>query len=189
MAFWRGFYNCLQSVRIGPFPRSPLLQSAPAGGRLGGMGRTAISIIPFILCACRGEDDAAARRECAEARVVEERDPRAGLEIRRRVWEEMPFTGTPEATRCGREIAERLGRVRLAVSQDQRGDPEAVEGCAFALEAVEVFAGSARPPFRRRWAERLLERCLRVVGRAWTREPESPRLEDLYGRLKRKTGG
>lgn len=100
----------------------------------------------------------------------------------------MPFTGTPGAQECGRDIAERMGRVRLIVSRDERGDPEAVEGCAWALEAVELFGASAKPPFRKRWAERLLERCLRVVGRAWTRAPGDRRLEELHGRLKARSG-
>ncbi|HUT76580.1 MAG TPA: hypothetical protein VM285_02780 [Polyangia bacterium] len=138
-----------------------------------------------LLGACRGEDDAAARALCAEARLAEVRDPVEGLRLRRRVWEEMPFTGTAGAASCGREIAERMGRVRLLVSRDERGDPEVVEGCAWALEAVDVFGASAKPPFRKRWAERLLERCLRVVGRAWTRTPGDRRLEELHGRLKR----
>jgi hypothetical protein len=141
-----------------------------------------------VLGACRGEDDAAARRLCAEARLIEARDPPAALRLRLRVWEEMPFTGTPGAEECGREIAERMGRVRLAVSRDVRGGKAAVEGCAWALQAVEIFDRSANPPFRRRWAERLLERCLTVVGRAWTRSPEDPRLAELHERLQARPG-
>jgi hypothetical protein len=141
-----------------------------------------------LLGACRGEDDAAARALCAEARLIEARDPVAALRLRRRVWEEMPFTGTTGAAECGREIAARMGRVRLAVSRDERGDEATVEGCAWALEAVEVFAASANPPFRRRWAARLLERCLTVVGRAWTRSPADRRLEELHERLQARSG-
>jgi hypothetical protein len=145
-----------------------------------------------LLCAvllggCRGEDDIAARRLCAEARLVEARDPLAALRLRRRVWEEMPFTGTPGAEECGREIAERMGRVRLAVSRDERGDPATVDGCAWTLQAVELFDGSVNPPFRRNWAERLLERCLRVVDRAWARSPEDPGLAELHEKMKRRS--
>jgi hypothetical protein len=151
------------------------------------MLRVSASLCLALLGSCRGADDAAARRLCDEARLVEARDPAAGLRLRRRVWQEMPYTGTPGAEACGREIAERMGRVRLLVSRDERGDAEAVDGCAWALEAVELFDGSASPPFRRRWAVRLLERCVRVVGRAWIRSPEDPRLAGLHSRLERRS--
>ena len=50
---------------------------------------------------------------------------------------------------------------------------------------MEVFSGSVNPPFRKHWAERLMERCATVTGRAWTRDPDNPGLMALHRRLEK----
>jgi hypothetical protein len=48
-----------------------------------------------------------------------------------------------------------------------------------------AFEGALHLPYRAHWARRLAERCVDVVGRAWTRDPDSQRLADLNARLKK----
>jgi len=143
------------------------------------------SLVVVAAAACRSADEEQASSLCAEARAIEERDGRAALELRRKVWEEMPTAGTPSSRACGREVRERMGSVRVLVVTDETGAPEAVDGCAWAADAIEVFRASINPPFRKTWAERLAERCLDVVGRAWTREPDSEPLRELNARLRK----
>jgi hypothetical protein len=78
-----------------------------------------------------------------------------------------------------------MGEVRILVSADTRGAPAAVDGCEWAATALDVFEGSARLPFRERWARRLMRRCVDVIGRAWAREPDSERLSALNDQLKK----
>jgi len=138
---------------------------------------------------CRSSDDERAAEICAEARSLEDKDPKRSLELRRKVWEEMPTAGTPSARACGREVRERMGKVRVLVVTDEKGSPEAVEGCAWTADVLEAFDGALIPPYRAHWARRLAERCVDVIGRAWTRAPDDPRLADLTARLKKLSVG
>jgi hypothetical protein len=137
------------------------------------------------MAACRSEDDSRARRMCDEAAALEKNDPRAALRLVRETWEKLPTTGTAGAIECGHGIAKRMGKVRLLVASDERGAPATVDGCEWAADAVEIFDGSTRPPYKERWARRLMERCVTAVGRAWTREPDDERLARLCERLKK----
>ncbi len=154
-----------------------------------GSARFIVSVIPwlaFVLVpCCRMDDNAQALKLCRQAESLDTTDPRGALELKRRIWEEFPTTGTPAAIECARRVRERMGRVRALVSHDKRGDIETVEGCAWAADAVEVFSGSVNPPYREHWALRLMERCVDVVGRAWTRDPDSRRYAELNERLKK----
>lgn len=149
-----------------------------------GAGFTVTVLLTSTLAGCRSADEDRARELCDEARELEATDPRAALELRRKVWEEMPTSGTPSAKRCGREVRERMGKVRALVAHDETGAPGAIEGCAWIAVAMEAFDGALHLPYRAHWARRLAERCLNVIGRAWTREPDSKRLADLNARLK-----
>jgi hypothetical protein len=151
-----------------------------------------LSAIGFAVClvsvaaaiGCRSSDEDQAAELCDQARALEGKEQRRSLELRREVWEEMPTAGTASARACGREVRERMGRVRLLVVTDEIGAPEAIDGCAWTADAMEAFGASISPPYRTSWARRLAERCIDVVGRAWTREPDSKRLADLNARLK-----
>jgi hypothetical protein len=134
---------------------------------------------------CRTGDQEQAQRRCDEARALDSGDQRRALEIRRQIHEEVPTSGTRAARECVREVRERMGKVRALVSHDEIGEPDTVAGCGWAADAMEVFAGSANLPYRDHWARRLAERCLTVVGRAWTRAPDSKPLADLSSRLKK----
>lgn len=136
-----------------------------------------------MLLGCRSTDEAAAEHRCAQAATFDRTDPERALRIRRQVWEELPYTGTRAAKECGRQVRERMGGARTLVAHDERGTPDAVDGCEWTASAMEVFADSIKPPYRRHWARRLAERCIRVVGRAWTREPSSQRFAELNARL------
>jgi hypothetical protein len=133
---------------------------------------------------CRNADEAEAARLCRVAEGVEKDNPRAALELKRRIWEQMPTAGTVAAADCLRSVREKMGRVRVLVVEDASGATDAVDGCAWAVMAMEVFKGSSNPPFRRHWGRRLMERCIHVVGRAWTRDPDNPRYRELNERLK-----
>ena len=132
---------------------------------------------------CRDADERAAERRCAEAAAFDESDPERALRIRRQVWEELPYTGTRASRECGRIVRERMGGARALVAHDERGSAAAVDGCEWTATAMEVFAGSIKPPYRHHWARRLAERCIHVVGRAWTRDPASERYAALNARL------
>lgn len=134
---------------------------------------------------CRSDGERTARKLCEEARAMDATDPRGALVLRRRIWEKLPTTGTPSAAECGRDVKLKMGSVRVLVATDEAGDPAAVDGCAWAADAVEVFAGSPKLPYRAHWTRRLMERCQTVVERAWTREPDSERLRHLHERLER----
>jgi hypothetical protein len=136
----------------------------------------AAGVCALVGFGCRGAAEAQADALCARAETVERTDPRAALELRRAIWEEMPTAGTAGARRCLRTVRERMGQVRVRVSEDREGGEEAVAGCAWVAETLEVFEGVAAPPFRLRWAGRLMERCKVVVGRAWARRPDDPAL-------------
>jgi len=138
-----------------------------------------------LAVSCRREDNALARRMCEEADALDTANPRAALVLRRKIWEQLPTTGTAGAAECGRRVRRRMGEVRILVSADTRGAPATVDGCEWAAEALDVFEGSTRLPFREGWARRLMERCVDVVGRAWAREPDSARLRTLNDRLKK----
>ena len=140
-------------------------------------------IATLQLVGCRTSDEAAAEQLCAEAQALDSTDSKRALLLQRRVWEEMPYTGTRAAKRCGRHVRERMGRARAKVAHDKRGSTEAVEGCEWVANAMEVFGDSVNPPYRQHWARRLAERCVRVIGRAWTRNPESANLAALNVRL------
>lgn len=139
-------------------------------------------VLPAWGCRPSGEDIAA--RLCREADSLEAADVRGALELRRRIWEQMPTTGTGAAKACVQPIREEMGRVRLLVAEDKRGEAAAVDGCEWAVEVVEVFGDSPHPPFRIHWARRLMDRCAAVVGRAWARSPETARYADLSRRMK-----
>lgn len=134
---------------------------------------------------CRTSDGERAAELCAQARAMEATDRKGSLELRRKVWEEMPTAGTPSAKECGREVRVKMGSVRVLVATDETGAPEAIEGCAWAADAMEAFDGALIPPYRVHWARRLAERCVDVIGRAWTREPDSKPLRDLSARLEK----
>jgi hypothetical protein len=134
---------------------------------------------------CRSSDEERAAELCARSRAMEAEDRRAALRLRRKVWEEMPTAGTPSARECGREVKVKMGSVRVLVVTDETGAPEAIDGCAWAADAMEAFDGALIPPYRTSWARRLAERCVHVVGRAWTREPDSKQLRDLSARLEK----
>ena len=147
-------------------------------------------IIAVILTAaplfgCRGGDEDRAFKMCKKAELMAYRDSRSSLELKRRIAEEMPTAGTVTASRCLRSVRERMGRVRVLVKEDLDGKAATVEGCAWVVDAVEVFKHSTNPPFRRHWANRLLEQCADVVGRAWTRDPDAPHFMELNQRLKK----
>jgi len=168
----------------GPLPAiAPLWQTGHMRSSL--VIPAALATAALSTAGCRGEDEALASDMCRQARALERADQLAGLRLQRRVWEEAPTTGTSAAEECGRSIRARMGRVRALVSHDQRGSPAAVEGCAWTADVVEAFSGAASRPYRKAWASRLLERCVAVVGRAWTRDPDSARLSHLGGRLER----
>jgi hypothetical protein len=135
------------------------------------------------LAGCRSPAEEEAARLCAEAAALSRKDPRGALELERRLWSEMPTAGTAAARRCLRSVRERMGEIRLLVTEDEAGEAATITGCAWAADAMEVFADCPNPPFRRHWAERLAERCLTVVGRAWTREPNSAAHAELSARL------
>ena len=155
--------------------------------RIGAKRALALTASMAILAAqgCRSEDENEARKLCAEARAMDATDPRGALILRRRIWEQLPTTGTPSANGCGRDVKLRMGSVRVLVATDEAGDPAAVDGCAWAADAVEVFAGSPKLPYKAHWTRRLMERCQTVIERAWTREPESVRLRALHERLEK----
>ena len=138
------------------------------------------------LVGCRGRDEVRASKMCEQAESLEKKgEVRAALELKRKILEGMPTAGTVAAKRCLRPVRSRMGRVRLLVREDQQGEKETIDGCAWAADVVEVFHQSVRPPFRRHWAGRLMAQCVVVVGRAWTRSPDSRRLRELSDRLKR----
>ena len=141
------------------------------------------AIITLTGCRSAGEEEAV--RLCSQADRLDKTDQRAALVLRRKIWEELPTTGTSGASECGRKVRERMGRVRTLVAHDTLGDRETVKGCAWAVDAFEVFKGATRLPFRERWARRLMERCVAVVGRAWTRDVDSKHLRSLNERLKK----
>lgn len=149
--------------------------------------KSAVTRIALLVClaasGCRLDDDRLARQKCGEARAMDSADPRGALVLRRKIWEELPTTGTRSAADCGRDVKLRMGRVRVLVATDKSGEAEAVEGCAWAADAVEVFAGSTNLPYKADWTRRLMERCATVIERAWTREPDSERLRTLHDRL------
>ncbi len=154
--------------------------------------RFIVAIIPglafFLVPCCRMDDNEQALDLCRQAESLDTTDPRGALELKRKIWEEFPTTGTPAAIECARRVREKMGRVRTLVSHDKRGDIDTVEGCAWAADAVEVFSGSVNPPYREHWARRLMERCVDVVGRAWTRDPDNRRYAELNKKLKRLSG-
>ncbi len=140
-----------------------------------------------LLNGCRGADEAEAERLCRRAEALKQTDPRAALELKRRIWEQMPTAGTIAARRCGRTVREKMGNVRALVSHDETGSEDTVDGCAWAAMATAVFEDSTSPPFRVHWARRLMERCITVVGRAWTRDPDSSRYAELTALLKKQS--
>ena len=144
-----------------------------------------LGALPGASVGCALQAEAEAERICEKARGLEETAPRAGLETLRRMAQEMPTAGTAAAARCLRPLKERMGRVRTQVTMDRAGDPETLEGCSWAVDAMEVFAEMPNPPFKMRWARRLMERCAVSVGRAWTRAPDDPHLRSLHERLVR----
>ncbi len=144
----------------------------------------ALGLIMGALTACRDSDEARAEALCEEAKALEKRDPRAALELKRRLYEEMPTAGTRASRRCLQPVRAKMGAIRVRVSEDETGEAATLEGCTWAADVLEAFAQSVNPPFKRRWAESLMERCVIVVGRAWTRAPDDPALMALHERLK-----
>ena len=147
---------------------------------------TSIAVITTTVgfVGCRSGDENRATEMCRHAEHLEQQDRRSSLELKRRIAEEMPTAGTVAANRCLRSVRERMGRVRLLVKEDQIGAEKTVDACAWLVDAVEVFEHSTTPPFRKHWANRLLEQCADVLGRAWTRDPDAPRYMRLNQRLK-----
>ncbi len=141
-----------------------------------------------VLAGCRTSDEAEATRLCRKATALEKSSPRASLELKRRIWEQMPTSGTSAAARCARPIREKMGRMRVIITRDETGAKKSVDACAWVAMAMEVFEGSVKPPFRRRWAERMMETCVTVVGRAWTRKPDSSYYSDQTTRFKKLSG-
>ncbi|MCP4605950.1 MAG: hypothetical protein GY847_36460 [Proteobacteria bacterium] len=135
------------------------------------------------LTRCRGADEAEANRLCREAESLMKNDPCAALKLKRHIWEQMPTAGTVSASKCMRPIREKMGHVRVLVFHDKTGEQKTVEGCKWAAIATEVFRNSISPPFRKHWARRLMERCIAVVGRAWTRTPDDPGYAELNAKL------
>jgi hypothetical protein len=143
-------------------------------------------LVVFSLPGCRGEDEARAREMCRRAEALEAKQQiREALALRREVSEEMPTAGTVAAKRCLRPVRRDMGRVRLLVRDDEKGEAKTIEGCTWAADVVEVFSKSVNPPFRRHWAGRLMAQCRTVVGRAWTRAPDSIELKELSERLRK----
>jgi hypothetical protein len=145
----------------------------------------AILLAILVFGSCCGSDEARAEVMCQKANAIEKKNPRAALALMRQMHEEMPTAGTSAAKACLQPIRKRMGEVRVLISEDETGETAAIEGCDWVADAMEVFAGSVNPPFRRRWAKRLMERCAVVVGRAWTRNPDSQTLMRLNKRLKK----
>jgi len=141
-----------------------------------------------ILAGCRTEDEAEAARLCRKSEILEKSNPRASLELKRRIWEQMPTSGTNAAARCARPIREKMGRMRVIITRDENGAKVSVDACAWVALAMEVFEGSVNPPFRKHWAERMMETCVTVVGRAWTRDPDSSYYSEMTTRLNRLSG-
>ena len=144
-----------------------------------------ICISSLMLWGCRCSDEALAQELCAKADRLDASDPIQALRVRKQVWANLPTTGTAAAKVCGRKLRVRMGHARALVVQDKRGNAETITECEWAAHAVAIFAGCSHPPFRKRWARRLLERCINVVGRAWTRDPDSARLAHLTEMLKK----
>ncbi|MCP4673951.1 MAG: hypothetical protein GY854_00210 [Deltaproteobacteria bacterium] len=140
------------------------------------------------LVGCRGEDEAEAIRLCRKAEALEKSDLKESLELRRRIWERMPTFGTNAAAQCVRYVREKMGRMRVIITRDETGAKESVDACAWVALAMEVFEGSGKPPFRRHWAERMMETCVTVVGRAWTRRPDSSYYAEQTTRFKGLSG-
>ena len=148
--------------------------------------KVAAMMIVLSLVQCRGRDEVRAHKMCGQAEALEKRgEVRAALELKRQILEEMPTAGTVAAKGCLRPVRSKMGQVRLLVRSDKQGDKETIEGCKWAADVVEVFYQSVRPPFRRHWAGRLMADCVVVVGRAWTRDPDSTQLYELSERLKK----
>jgi hypothetical protein len=146
-----------------------------------------LSVVCFgvimTLAGCRRGDESRAEVMCEKAKALEKENPRAALALKRHIYEEMPTAGTRAARVCLEPIRTRMGAVRVLISEDERGDRTAIEGCIWAADVMEVFARSVSPPFKRRWARRLMERCTAVVGRAWTRAPDDETLMVLSTRF------
>jgi hypothetical protein len=57
---------------------------------------------------CRASDEARAEAMCRKAESLEEKSPRAALELKRQTHEEMPTAGTAAARTCLRSVRERM---------------------------------------------------------------------------------
>ncbi len=138
-----------------------------------------------MLPACRYDAQKQAQQLCRRAGELADTDQVASLQLIRRVWEQMPTTGTPAAQQCGRQVRERMGKVRALVEHDDVGRESTIAACTWLADALDAFAGCERPPFRRHWTPPLAKRCLDVVGRAWARAPDSNTFSALTERLKK----
>ncbi len=139
-----------------------------------------------LLCGisgCRSEDEAVAEKLCNEIKSNSNISQRQSLEIMRRLIQKPPTAGTTAARRCVRSLTEEFGRMRLAVYTDEIGSVRAVKACDWAADTMEVFQKVPNPPFKMQWMKKLIEKCVVVVGRAWSGDPENLQIRELHERL------
>lgn len=133
---------------------------------------------------CRSADEAQAQAMCDKADALKERNPKAALALKRQLYEEMPTAGTAAAKACLVPVREKMGRVRVLVSEDKKGETATLDGCIWAADVMETFSSTPHPPFKKKWAKRLMAQCVTMVGRAWTRYPDDPHLRALSKRFR-----
>ena len=138
-----------------------------------------IALMPLFFTCCTENGERKAKQMCARAAELEKTDAAKSIAITKKMWEELPTTGTSEARRCGKAFRKKMGLVRSMVHHDKRGDEETIAGCEWVAESVKAFQTSVHPPFRMHWAIHLLRDCKQVLGRAWAREPDSARYLQL----------
>jgi hypothetical protein len=127
---------------------------------------------------CMGEAESTIRQACAEAAKNE--FPRKSMEMMRRFMREMPAVAEDA---CMPLLHKKLEKVRRLLTADKAGERATIEGCEWAADAMEVFGDMDEPPFRMQRGLRIMERCVTVVGRAWTRAPDDPAFSALNDRL------
>jgi hypothetical protein len=132
----------------------------------------------MIVISCQSEAESTVRQACADASKIE--FPRKSMEMMRHFMQEMPAVAEDA---CVPLLLKKLEKVRRLLTTDKAGEPATVKGCEWAADAMEVFGSMDVPPFRVQRGLRIMERCVTVVGRAWTRAPDDPAFSALNERL------